>query len=182
MSRVYAKEFSEIPQTLLLNNDLRGSVIKLVDEQPMAGKVTEGGNRLIRFREILKKFVAGELGLIEACHSTSAEIPRHLSIHSANNLVFPSRWEERLVRTQYSRFYNQAVLEQLIAEEQIECFIHHSSEEDPSSNCSKYLAGRAHDPHVLYKRLINAYANGVWNKDLKLPDHPYCSHVIAPIE
>jgi len=182
MNKVYAKEFSEIPQTLLLNEELRSSVIKLIDEQPMAGKVTEGADRLNRFRKILKTFAVGELGLVEAYRTTSAEIPRHLSSYSANNNVFCDRWAERLVRTQYSRFYNQAVLEQLIAEGHSECFIHHSSEEAENSKCSQYLAGRAHDPHILHHRLINAYANGAWNKELKLPDHPYCSHVVAPIE
>lgn len=182
MSRVYAKEFSEIPQTLLLNEELRGSVIKLIAEQPMAGKVTEGGDRLTRFREILKKVVIGELGLMEAFHSTSNEIPRHSSVHGGNNRVFCDRWAERLVSTQYSRFYNQAVLEQFIADGLNECFVHHSSEEKSSSKCSQFLAGYAHDPHILYSRLINAYCNDIWNKETRIPDHPYCSHVVAPVE
>lgn len=88
MSSAYAKEFSEIPQTLLLNNDLRKSVIKLIDEQPMAGKVTKGGDRLIRFREILKSFANGEIGLLEANRRTTNEIPPHLSICGGNNRVF----------------------------------------------------------------------------------------------
>ena len=181
MNKVYAQEFSEIPQTLLVNSDLRDSIIKLIEEQPIAGKVTEGGDRLIRFKEILKKLVSGEIGLLEAYYQTDNNIPRHTSIHNGNNRVFPTGWAERLVRTQYSRFYNQAVLKQLIDEGQSECIVPHSSEEERSSKCSQFLAGRAHDPHLLQGRLTNAYANGVWNNDLKIPDHPHCSHVVTPV-
>jgi hypothetical protein len=182
MSEIYAKEFSEIPQTLLLNKVLCNSVIKLIAEQPMAGKVTEGSRRLDQFREVLKSFALGKIDLLEATRRTIDEIPRNQSIYSGNNRVFASGWAERLVRTQYSRFYNQAILQQLISEGQVECFIHHSSQEDSTSNCSRYLAGRAHDPHILFTRLISAYENGLWSKDLKLPDHPHCSHVAAPVE
>lgn len=181
MAKIYAKEFSEISQTLLINTDLCNSIIKLIDRQPIAGKVTEGGTRLDDFREILNKLVTGETNLPEAYRETEIKIPRLTSIYAGNNKVFPSGWAERLVRTQYSRFYNEAVLMQLIEEEETECMIHHSSEESSSSKCSQFLAGFAHDPHMLYQRLINAYANGVWSSDLKIPDHPHCSHVISPV-
>jgi len=182
MSKVYAKEFRNISATLSENTELRDAVLRLIDEQPVPGKVTEGGDRLLRFKEILKQLVRGEIGLSEAYYRAEAEIPRESSFYAANNRVFPSGWAERLVRTQFSRFYNQAVMEQLISEGQTQCFVPHSSEEDGGSKCSMFLAGSAHDIKVLYNRLVESYAQGNWSKDLKIPEHPHCTHVIAPVE
>lgn len=182
MSRVYAKEFRDIPAVLSENTELREAILRLIDEQPVPGKVTEGGDRLLRFKEILKRLVRGEIRLAEAYYYTEAELPRESSYYAANNRVFPSGWAERLVRTQFSRFYNQAVMEQLMSEGQTQCFVPHSSEEDRGSKCSMSLAGGAHDIKVLYNRLIESYARGNWSKDLKIPEHPHCTHVIAPAE
>lgn len=182
MARVYAKEFRDIPATFSQNTELRDAVLRLIDEQPVPGKVTEGGDRLLRFKEILKRLVRGEIGLPEAYYRTEADLPRETSIYAANNRVFASGWAERLVRTQFNRFYNQAVLEQLMSEGQTQCFVPHSSEEDSGSKCSRFLAGSAQDIRVLYNRLIESYARGNWSGDLKIPEHPHCTHVIAPVE
>jgi hypothetical protein len=182
VARVYANEFRDIASTLAENTELRDAILRLIDEQPVPGKVTEGGDRLLRFKEIMKGLVRGEIGLSEACYRTEADLPRESSIYAANNRVFPSGWPERLVRTQFSRFYNQAVLERLMSEGQTQCFVPHSSEEDRGSKCSMFLAGSAHDIRVLYNRLIESYARGNWSGDLKIPEHPHCTHVIAPVE
>ena len=180
MSKVYANEFKDILSTLRDNTELRDAVITLIDEQPAPGKITEGGDRLIRLKEILKHLVNGEINLLEAYRRTELELPRASSAHAANNRVFPSGWAERLVRTQLSRFYNQALLEQLISEGHSQCFVPHSSEEDQSSKCSMYLAGNTHDIQVLYNRLIESYGKGNWSSEVKVPEHPHCTHVIAP--
>jgi hypothetical protein len=182
MPRVFAKEFRDITATLSENTELRDAVLTLIDEQPVPGKVTEGGDRLLRFKEILKRLVRGEIRMTEAFYQTESELPREGSFYAANNRVFPSGWAERLVRTQFSRFYNQAVMEQLLSEGQTQCFVPHSSEEDSGSKCSMNLAGGAHDIRVLYSRLIESYARGNWSGDLKIPEHPHCTHVISPVE
>jgi hypothetical protein len=181
MSRVYAKEFSEISSALMENTELREAVLKLIDEQPVPGKVTEGEDRLARFKEVLRQLIRGEISLTEAYYRTETGLPRASSIYAINNRVFASGWAERLVRTQFSRFYNQAVLEQLISEGQTQCFVPHSSEEDRGSKCSMNLAGASHDINVLYNRLIESYARGNWSSDLKIPEHPHCTHVVAPV-
>ena len=50
MSRMYAKEFRDIAATLSENTELRDAVLRLIDEQPVPGKVTEGEDRLLRFK------------------------------------------------------------------------------------------------------------------------------------
>ncbi len=180
MLTVWANEFSEIPSVLAERADLRDAVLLLINEQPIPGKVTEGGNRLSRFREIMKSLVNGTIGIPEASRRVEIELPRLESIYGGNNRVFASGWAERLVRTQYSRFYNQTVMEQLLGEGVISCFIPHSLAEDPSSKCSRLLAGSSHDLRLLYGRLLNSYARGNWTSDLKVPEHPHCTHVVTP--
>ncbi len=182
MAKKYAKEFSEIGLVLEERPDLQDAILKLVDVEPMPGKATEGEDRLDRFKSILKRLFLGEVDLVEACRLTEHELPPGRSIHAGNTRVFPSGWTERLVRTQYSRFYNQVVMVELLSEGYTKCFVPHSTEEDPSTNCSMYLAGGVHDLKVLYERLIDAYSRGNWSKEVKIPDHPHCTHVITPIE
>jgi hypothetical protein len=170
MSKIWANEFGEIFQTLVERLDLREAILKLIDEQPIPGKVTEGGNRLSTFRLILKRLIKGEISLSEAYARIEVELPRSGSFHSGNNRVFADGWAERLVRTQLSRFYNQAVMEQLISEGYSQCYVPHSSAEEPGSKCSMYLAGNTQDVKVLYDRLINSYARGNWNNEVKIPE------------
>ncbi len=179
MNEIFANEFGEIPSVLNQRIDLREAILKLIDEQPIAGKVTEGGERLSRFKTVLKKLVIGDIDFSEAYSKVCMELPRSESIHSDSNRVFAEGWAERLVRTQYSRFYNQAVMEQMISNGHEQCFIPHSSAEDKHSKCSQQLAGRSHDLKLLYERLLNSYAKGNWVNDLKIPDHPHCTHVVT---
>ncbi|MBE7474275.1 MAG: hypothetical protein HS114_34530 [Anaerolineales bacterium] len=181
MLKLYANEFSEIPIVLSKRADLRGAMIKLVETESVAGKVTEGGNRLDLFRSVLKPLIIGELTLTNAYQRTMLHLTRENSIHAGNNKVFATGWAERLVRTQYSRFYNQAVMEELLAKGQTECFVPHSSEENVGSKCSLYLAGKAHNLKALYNLLISSYAKGSWDSSPKIPDHPHCTHVVTPV-
>jgi len=148
--------------------------------QDMPGKATEGGDRLDQFRAILVELIQGRVSLVQAVMLVQQRLPREQSTHSANNRVFPFGWEERLVRTQFSRLYNQAVLEHLIAIGETHCFVAHSSDEAPESACSVALAGQTHEVAVLHTRLVESYVRGVFTKTVKIPDHPHCTHVVMP--
>ena len=182
MSKQFADNFFEIPMALAANDELRQAVIALIQSEPMPGKGLEdsSGSRLEAFRSILTDLANGEIKLVVACQQTEERLPRYTSPHRSNNRVFPSGWAERLVRTQFSRFYNQAVLAQLQEEGEEMCFVPHSDEQNPSSACTLHLAGRKHPVATLYARLINEYAKGNWSKEVKIPNHPHCTHVVSP--
>ena len=148
----------------------------------MPGKVTEGGGRLDAFRSILLDLANGDATLDEAILRTQRDLPRHGSPHNGNNRVFPEGWAERLVRIQFSRFYNQAVLEQLRDEGAQSCFVPHSSAEDASSPCTQALAGANQSVAMLYQRLVDSYRNGKFSREPKIPNHPHCTHVVRPID
>ena len=179
MPEILATDFSEILPTLSSNDALREAVLRLIDTEPIAGKVTEGDYRLAAFRQILQELVENKIGLQEAHRRVRAEIPRISSPHASSNRVFPEGWEERLVRTQLSRFYNQAVMEMLVAEGETECFVPHSSSEDSSSPCSVQLAGRNQSLATLHSRLVQSYGQGDFSKEVKIPNHPHCTHVVT---
>lgn len=180
MAEVYAQDFHGIAAVLAQNSELRVRVLLLIEVQPMPGKVTEGGDRMARFRAILVDLVNGQIDLQRAIHRTQAELPRQMSLHSSNNRVFCQDWDERLVRTQLSRFYNQAVMEKLLEDGETMCHVPHSAAEQSDSKCSMVLAGRNHDLRSLYNLLISSYAQGNWSQVVKIPDHPHCTHVIVP--
>jgi len=182
MKGPFASDFAEIPSTLQKNDLIRERALQLAGADPIPGKVTEGDARLEAFRVVLSDLIAGNVTLTEAMHRVAQQLPRDESIHAGNNRVFPQGWEERLVRTQFSRFYNQAILELLREEGQARCFVPHSRAEDRDSPCSVGLAGREHDVETLYARLTETYRDGQWNQELKIPNHPHCTHVITPAQ
>lgn len=180
MTEEYANDFTEIPQTLEANSALRVAVVAVVEREAMPGKATEGSDRLERFRRILIDLVNGRLSLEGAYERTEQELSRDTSPHRDDNRVFAAGWAERLVRTQLSRCYNQAVMEKLLSEGATMCFVPHSSAEDPGTACSLELAGGHHELQPLYERLTRAYRDGVWSREVKIPNHPHCTHTITP--
>lgn len=182
MPDVYASEFSDIPFALANNAALRDRVVGLVAQESMPGKATEGPGRLATFRALLSRLTTGELTLPAAVEEVERTMPPQSSPHGGNARVFPSGWAERLVRTQMSRFYNQAVLAMLLARGDARVFVPHSSGEGAESKCTKLLAGQAHDARELHDRLVRAYGQGDWSVGVKVPDHPHCTHVVTPIE
>jgi hypothetical protein len=126
----------------------------------------------------LLRLLEGKLGLFQAFQRVCERLPRWESPHRHNNRVFCDRWEERLVRTQLSRIYNQAVLEQIVAAGEPLCFVPHSSAEDVDGQCALQLAGRTHDAAAMLQALIDCYMNGRWSDDYKIPEHPDRSHVV----
>ena len=183
MSDQYAENFFEIPNALTVNNTLLQLITDLIGSESIPGKVLEddNGDRLGAFRDILIDLVNGKIVLETAYQQTELKLPRHTSSHSSNSRVFPDRWAERLVRTQLSRFYNQVVLEQLLQEGTEECFVPHSDEEKSSSACTQQLAGTRHPVTALYERLIDNYSKGNYSKEVKIPNHPFCTHVVKPV-
>jgi hypothetical protein len=178
MTEIWANEFDEIPTTLIARPDLRQAMLTNIAKDAIPGKVTEGGDRLEKFRVILSHLIEGKLTFKDAIVAIEHELSPHLSAHGSNNQVFPERWAERLLRIQFSRFYNQTVMEDLLARGETMCFVPHSSKEKQNSKCSKLLAGQEHSLETLYKRLIESYRNGNFGPEVKIPDHPFCTHVI----
>jgi hypothetical protein len=119
----FAQEFSQIQNALTSNADIQDRMLALIGSESIAGKVTEDGNQLECLREALRDLTTGAIGLDAAFARIEFDLPRSESAHAGNNRVFPSGWAERLVRTQFSRFYNQAVLEHLLAMGETECFV-----------------------------------------------------------
>jgi hypothetical protein len=179
--RVFASEYAQIPEILQSNTDLRDRVYGLVQSEPIHGKALDGGTRSPRFRQILERLVSCELTIDQAIVQTSALLGRTNSPHASENRVFPHGWEERIVRTQYSRFYNQAVLQALISEKQDKCFIPHSSTERRDSACTVALVGKTHETQMLLEALEAGFSRGDYSSGFRVPHHPHCTHVICPI-
>jgi hypothetical protein len=178
---MYASQYSGIPAAFLANAKTRDRALVLVAREAIPGKVSDGGSRLNDLRSMLSRVVSGEMSPTSACSEIERLLPRSQSMHYANNRVFATAWGERLVRTQVSRFYNQAVLELQIEDGAKTVFVPHSSEEDGNSPCTQLLAGNHHDCRELLARLVRAYAEGDFKMlGPKIPHHPHCTHVVSP--
>lgn len=167
--------------TLARNDQMKRRMIGLIASESIAGKVTEEDFRLEILREILRKLTLGEYNIHTAIRAVSRELSRDTSIHSHDNRVFPSGWDERLIRTQYSRFYNQAVLQDILDGGVDACFVPTSKSQQAHTNCSVDIAGRTHDAKELLDNLASSYGDGDWSKSKKIPEHPHCTHVVRPI-
>lgn len=179
----YAQHFYEIEETVANYDRLRQRAVSLVQDEPIPGKATEGGNRVDTFRDILVAFFEGELTFQGVKAEISKELPQRESPHSNDNrYTFSSGWEERLARTQISRFYNKAALGILSEEGHSKVFIPHSDHEDRDSQCTLYLAGGSADIDLLLDRLDRAYRKGDWHEQPMIPDHPHCTHTVTPVE
>lgn len=181
MEFMYANDYTQIPTALAHNQALARRTIALIDSQPIPAKALEGPGRMERFREILRELALGRLNQFQAIRRTSQKLSRHQSPHASSNHVFATGWDERLIRTQLSRFYNQAVLEELAELGASRCFVPHSSAEDPATPCSRELAGRTHEVENLLSLLVKSYAQAHWSQDPKIPNHPHCTHVVRPV-
>ncbi|WP_312246481.1 hypothetical protein [Stutzerimonas nitrititolerans] len=177
---MYAKDFSEILGSISRNEKIKSRILRLIESEKISGKVTEGDGRVEALREILASYFNLQIDLNQAISDVEFKIPRHYRPHENNNRAFPQGWAERLIRTSVRRFYNQAVLMEIIESGGTECFIPHGDFESRDSNCSKYLAGSKQNASVMLERLLSAYRDGNWTNDLKIPDHPHCTHTVQP--
>jgi hypothetical protein len=178
----YAEYFDEIEEALKENVDLRKRVIELINHEALTGKCLEGDNRAAMFKCVLKGLVNGWIDIKEASSRTIQELPQEGSRHRDSAVIFSSDWSKRLVHAELSRFYNQAVIEKLLDEGYRECFVPYSKMQNPNSRCTQELAGKKHELSVLHNRLIQCYHNNDRSDQYpKIPDHPYCSHIIMPV-
>ena len=179
----YANNFYEILTALAENEKLKENVIDLIKTRHIPGKLTEENARKDEFRKILIQLINREISTLEsAYHQVEITIPEHTSRYVGNTHVFPRNWAERHVRTQLSRFYNQAIMELLLKLGKKKCFIPHSPMEDSNSICTINMAGKEHEIKPLYDKLIEMYENENWDsKAHTIPQHPNCTHTIRPI-
>jgi len=180
MRNDYAENFYEILDTLKIRIDLMEDVKNLIRTKNIVGKALEGGNRKEIFKDILILLVEGKIDLEESYNLVEEKIPRHTSPYRDNNRVFSDGWGERLVRTNLSKFYNQAILIKIVESGSSVCFIPHSAYENPDSECSR-IAGSEYDAKVLLDRLMQSYEENNFTNEFKIPNHPHCTHVVMPV-
>lgn len=178
---VWAQQFRDIPETLAIRPDLRDRMLALLVAHELPVLVTEGGERRADRRAILAALFDGALTLDQAIAETERRLGRETSPHRANNRVFATGWARRLIHTHTSVLYCWAVLEHQLAAGQSRCFVPHSSAEATTSACSRLLAGRDHDATVLRDRLVEVYVAKQLSRAPLIPNHPHCTHVIAPV-
>ena len=176
----YAEDFYGIPEVLRTNSSIKNRFISLVNEKSIHGKSVDGQGRVDDLKSILVQIAIGELELEDSYDEVESKLARDHSPYSKDNRTFSSRWAERLVRTQLSRFYNQSVLELLIESGESSCYVPNSVHEKPESKCSSELAGQNHSCKALLNRLEATYEDADYSdRSPKVPNHPYCTHVIT---
>lgn len=178
---LWAAEFGEIPATLVERDDLRVAMRRLLVEHEIPVKITEGGDRRERRKLILEALFAGVISLEDAVARAEMALARDDSPHRTSNLVFAKGWAKRLIHTHYSVFYCWAVLDALIADGQTRCYVPHSEAESETSACSRLLAGQSHASTVMRERLIQSYVAKQQSRAPLVPNHPHCTHVVAPV-
>jgi hypothetical protein len=178
----WANNFNEIEETISERNDIRKEMISLINSCNILGKALEGNERVNLFKIILSNLTNGQIKIDDAIIAVENDLPKTFSIHRNDNRVFSKGWAERLVHVQFSRFYNHAVLNLLIKEGELQCTVPNSPTQQTDSSCTLYLAGKNHSSIDLREKLIDAYENGIFNKnEPMIPNHPYCSHVLKHI-
>ena len=176
----WAEDFYEIQDTVEKNTALQEKIQSLVSDEPIHGKVLEGDGRTESLRDILAAFFESQASLDEAVEMVASALPQNESPHLHDNRVFADGWDERLVRTQASRFYNQAVLENLKEEGNQHCYVPHSAEEDVDTDCTLQLAGNEAEVDTLLDRLVRTYGRADYHNEVKIPNHPHCTHTVVP--
>lgn len=178
---MYANDFFEILEAVAANDSIKKEIEHLIRTRPIPAKALDGTNREDKFRDLLLKVLNREISLEDSYNLVEQTIPPSTSAHSGNNRVFPSGWGERLIRIQLSRFYNQAILEDLQNNGISECFVPHSEREASDSSCTIGLAGKNANVASLLDLLVDTYEKGNFSKQPKIPNHPHCTHVVRPL-
>lgn len=179
----WANHFYEISNALENNDPVRNRSLELIGEEPITAKALDGGDREATFRTILTDFLSCESGFEDAKREVSTQLPSGESPHGHDRSnTFNRQWEDRLIRSEGSRFYNHAVL--LTLEEQGEetCFIPESDHQRPDKKCTQLLAGREVSVAELRDGLESAFRDGDWSAFPRIPYKPNCTHTITPID
>ena len=177
----WATYCSEIPSALSDNDEVRSHSLELIAKEPLMAKSLEGGTRKDDFRDILAEFNRDAIDRDTAEKRVLQELPASESPHRGNSHVFNNQWAERLIRSQVSRFYNQAVLEVLEEQGHSECFVPHSPSEDRDSDCTIQLAGGTHSVSDLLRFLYSQQRQRNWNDGVTIPGHANCTHTVVPV-
>ena len=72
-------------------------------------------------------------------------------------------------------------MEKLDKDKEEECFIPTSNSVNLSPKCA-IIQNNNYKVKELLQNLVNNYDLGEYDSSIKIPEHPYCSHVIKPIE
>jgi hypothetical protein len=177
----WALQFADIPDTLARRPDLRAAMRALLAEHEIPVKVSEGGDRRARRKAILDALFAGDTTFEAAVADAEHRLSRDDSPHKVNNAVFARGWARRLIHTHTNVYYCWAVVDALLAAGEARCFVPHSTAESADSACSRQLAGKDHDAKVMRQRIIQAYVDKRVMRVALVPNHPHCTHVLAPI-
>lgn len=178
----WAAHFYEIPDALENNDPVRNESLELVEKEPITAKALVGGDREATFRTILKDFLSCDIGFEEAKRQVRTQLPPHESPHGHDRSnTFNRQWEDRLVRSEGSRFYNHAVL--LVLEERGDetCFIPESDHQHQNKKCTQLLAGQEASVAELRDGLEQAFREGEWGAFPRIPYKPNCTHTITPV-
>lgn len=179
----WATHFYEIPDALENNNPVRNKSLQLIEEEPITANALEGGDREATFRTILADFLSCEIGFEDAKREVRTQLPPGESPHAHDRShTFNRQWDDRLVRSEGSRFYNHAVL--LILEERGDksCFIPESEHQHQDKKCTQVLAGREASVAKLREGLEQALREGNWDAFPRIPYKPNCTHTITPVD
>lgn len=179
----WATHFYEIRDALENNDPVRSKSLELVGEEPITAKALEGGDREATFRTILTNFLSCEIGFEDAKHQVRTQLPPHESPHSRDRShTFNRQWDDRLVRSEGSRFYNHAVLLTLEERGDETCFIPESEHQHQEKKCTQLLAGREASVAELREGLERAFREGDWDAFPRIPYKPNCTHTVTPVD
>jgi hypothetical protein len=178
----WATHFYEIPDALENNDLVRNKSLALVEEEPIPAKALEGGDRKATFRTILTDFLSCEIGFEDAKREVRTQLPPHESPHGHDRSnTFNRQWDDRLVRSEGSRFYNHAVLVTLEERGDETCFILESEHQHQDKKCTQLLAGREASVADLREGVEQAFREGDWDAFPRIPYKPNCTHTITPV-
>jgi len=174
MNEFWANHFDEIPMTLEARSDIREAMAVLIVKEPIHAKEINDEEQLRKFRGILIRLTMGEITFEDAeVDVKEALLPL---------IETESNWAKALLWVQYSRFYNQTVLDLLRSRGQSRVLVPQVPEEGQNVKCNMDLGGKGHSITMLYDRLVDAYTYGKEVDGSFIPNHPFCTHVVKPFK
>lgn len=180
MKNNWAENFYEIIKALRINKYLLENVKRLITTREIIGMSLADSSRKKLFKNILSDLSDGNIGLEESYNLLEYNNNQKLSVFCRPSTICANDWRERLIRINLSKFYNQAVLLYILNRGEKICFIPHSKYER-CNQCSS-MAGKVYDALDMLIKIENVYEKKIFHKEFKIPAHPYCTHVIMPVE
>lgn len=172
----YASAYSEIDSAISTNIAVKNEMLRLLSSIPqLAGKALQVQNNSSTFKALLNDYLQGTKTLAQL-HSGMSSMST-----TADNRTFATNWETRLIETTINFLYSHSVGTVLLALGQADCHVPHTNTEQGNSHCTANMAGRNFNIPTILATNYGAYVNGIFvvPQD-KIPNHPHCSHVVAP--